>query len=130
MRSTLHPTGHALVAIGIVLGIATAHAEEGPRPVAVTVVAEYPGQLEGIDKVQLRRVVFQPGASVELTVDGIEFCNGTAGTWTVTNRSTGHTVMYGPGSRWAGAPLGTEVEIANHGTVPAEQWVVKLVPVQ
>ncbi len=90
-------------------------------------VAEWPVDNPGVEKVVLQRFEFAPGASMDDTIKAYEFCNGVQGEWTVTDHSTGVTTVYAPGSRWRMPPKGTKVTVANHGSVPAVQFVYMLV---
>ncbi len=90
-------------------------------------VAEWPVDNPGVEKVVLQRFEFAPGASMDDTIKNYEFCNGVQGEWTVTDHSTGVTTVYAPGSRWRMPPKGTKVTVANHGSVPAVQFVYMLV---
>ena len=89
-------------------------------------VAEWPVDIPGLEKVVLQRFEFAPGASMEVTIEAYEFCNGTQGEWTVTDHSTGVTTIYAPGSRWRMPPKGTKVTVANNGNVAAVQYVYML----
>ena len=99
------------------------HAQEG---ITATDVAEWPVDIAGVEKVVLQRFEFAPGASMDLTIEAYEFCNGVQGEWTVTDHSTGVTTVYAPGSRWRMPLKGTNVTVANNGNVPAVQYVYML----
>jgi uncharacterized cupin superfamily protein len=100
------------------------HAQEG---IDAKDVAEWPVDNPGVEKVVLQRFEFAPGASMDMTIEAYEFCNGVQGEWTVTDHTTGVTTIYGPGSRWRMPPKGTKVTVANNGSVPAVQFVYMLV---
>ncbi len=103
-------------------------AAELPEGIDVKVIADWPVDTPGVEKIQLRRVEFQPGASLEnfeVTYD--EFCNATQGEWVVTNLSDGTTALRTAGSRWRMPPKGTKVNIANPGNVAAVQFVYRLI---
>ena len=94
----------------------------------VTVVAEWPvDNNPGVEKMILRRVEFQPGASVDITMEDVDFCNATQGEWAVTDHSSGTTNLYLAGSRWRMPPKGTKVTVSNVGSTPAVQFVYRLV---
>ena len=93
----------------------------------IKVVAEWPVDNPGVEKVLLRRVEAQPGASIDLTLKDVDFCNATQGTWSVTNHATNTTTVFVAGSRWRMPPKGTKVTVSNPGNVPAVQWVYRLV---
>lgn len=95
--------------------------------VDVKVVAEWPVDNPGVEKVLLRRVEFAPGATLDVTMEHFDFCNATQGEWAVTNHSTGVTTLYVVGSRWRMPPKGTEVTVTNPGNEPAVQWVYRLI---
>ncbi|MFQ6016588.1 MAG: hypothetical protein ACE5KF_00175 [Kiloniellaceae bacterium] len=94
--------------------------------IEVKVVAEYPVNIPGIEKILLRKVNFQPGASVDLTVEHVEFCSATQGIWSVVDHTNGTTTIYTAGSRWA-PEKGAKVTVSNPGDEPAEQWVYRLI---
>jgi hypothetical protein len=92
------------------------------------VIAEWPVDTPGVEMVQLRRVEFQPGASLtDFEVKFFEFCNATQGEWAVKNLSTGATALRTAGSRWRMPPKGTKVNITDPGNVPAVQFVYRLI---
>ncbi|MEE8506699.1 MAG: hypothetical protein V3S40_10840 [Kiloniellales bacterium] len=93
----------------------------------VKVVAEWPVDIPGIEKMQLRRVVFQPGATIDLTITHVEFCNGTQGEWAVTIPAGGQTTLHTAGSRWRMPAKGTKITVTNPGDVPAVQFVYRLI---
>lgn len=103
-------------------------AAEPPEGVDVKVVAEWPVDTPGVEKVQLRRVEFQPGATLEnFEVKHYDFCNAMQGEWAVTNLSDGTTALRTAGSRWRMPPKGTKVNITNPGNIPAVQFVYRLI---
>ncbi len=91
------------------------------------VIAEWLVDNPGVEKVLLRRVEYQPGASKEVTVKYFDFCNVTQGTWAITNHADNTTTVYVAGSRWRMPPKGTKVTVANPGNVPAVQWVYRII---
>ncbi len=93
----------------------------------VKVVAEWPVDIPGIEKMQLRRVVFQPGATIDLTIEYVEFCNGTQGEWAVTIPTGGQTTLHTAGGRWRMPAKGTKITVTNPGNVPAVQFVYRLI---
>ncbi len=93
----------------------------------VKVVAEWPVDIPGIEKMQLRRVVFQPGATIDLTIEYVEFCNGTQGEWAVTIPAGGKTTLHTAGGRWRMPAKGTKITVTNPGNVPAVQFVYRLI---
>ncbi len=94
----------------------------------VKIIAEWPVDIPGVEKVLLRRVEFQPGASLtDFEMKFIDFCNATQGEWVIKNLSTGETALHTAGSRWRMPPKGTKVNITNTGNIPAVQFVYRLV---
>ena len=92
------------------------------------VVAEWPVEIPGIEKMQLLRVEFQPGATVtDREVKLVDFCNGTQGEWAVTIPVGGTTTLYAAGSRWRMPAKGTKITITNPGNVPAVQFIYRLI---
>ncbi len=91
------------------------------------VIAEWPVDNPGVEKVLLRRVEYQPGASKDVTVKYFDFCNVTQGTWAITNHADNTTTVYVAGSRFRMPPKGTKVTVTNPGNIPAVQWVYRLI---
>lgn len=102
-------------------------AAQAPEGVNVKVVAEWPVDNPGVEKVILRRVEFAPGATIDVTMEHFDFCNGVQGEWTVTNHGSGVTTIYHPGSRWRMPPKGTSLTVTNNGSEPAVQFVYRLI---
>ena len=100
----------------------------GGMAVDMKVVLEYSSDIPGVAKVQLARLVMQPGAALEnLTIEWEGYCTGTKGVFTVVNHTHGTTGNYAAGGRWNDV-LGEVVSLFNHGDVPAEQWIYMLIP--
>ncbi len=114
----------AFLAIALLILPGKSWAAEG---IDVKVVAEWPIDIPGIEKMQLRRVVFQPGATIDLTIEYVEFCNGTQGEWAVTIPVGGTTTLHTAGSRWRMPAKGTKITITNPGNVPAVQFIYRLI---
>ncbi len=115
----------AFLAIALLILPSKTWAAEG---IDVKVVAEWPVDIPGVEKMRLRRVEFQPGASLtDFEVKFFEFCNATQGDWAVKNLSTGATALRTAGSRWRMPSQGTKVNITNPGNVPAVQFVYRLI---
>ncbi len=87
----------AFLAIALLILLSKTWAAEG---IESKVVAEWPVDIPGIEMMQLRRVVFQPGATIDLTIKHVEFCNGTQGEWAVTIPTGGQTTLHTAGGRW------------------------------
>ncbi len=97
-----------------------------PEGVEAAVVAEYPVNIPGVEKVKLLKFTFQPGAVLkDFYLEATEFCTVTQGTFTVMNHEMGTTTVYAAGSRWSN-PKGVTVTVSNPGDVPAIQWVYVL----
>ena len=114
----------ALLAIAMLILPSKSWAAEG---IDVKVVAEWPVDNPGVEKVLLRRVEFQPGATIDVTMEHFDFCNATQGTWAVTNHANGTTTLHAAGSRWRMPPKGTKVTVTNPGNIPAVQFVDRLI---
>ena len=112
------------LAIALLILPSKSWAAEG---IDVKVVAEWPVDIPGIEKMQLRRVVFQPGATIDLTIEHVEFCNGTQGEWAVTIPAGGQTTLHTAGGRWRMPAKGTKITVTNPGNVPAVQFVYRLI---
>ena len=114
----------AFLAIALLILPSKTWAAEG---IESKVVAEWPVDIPGIEMMQLRRVVFQPGATIDLTIEYVEFCNGTQGEWAVTIPTGGQTTLHTAGGRWRMPAKGTKITVTNPGNVPAVQFVYRLI---
>ena len=115
----------ACLVLALLIVPGKAFAAEG---VDVKVIAEWPVDIPGVEKMQLRRVEFQPGATLsDFEVKFVDFCNATQGTWVLEDLSTGETNLRTAGSRWRMPPKGTKVNISNPGSEPAVQFVYRLI---
>ncbi len=115
----------ALLAIALLILPSKTWAAEG---IESKVVAEWPVEIPGIEKMQLRRVVFQPGVTLtDFEIKFVEFCNGTQGEWAVTIPVGGTTTLHTAGSRWRMPAKGTKITISNPGNIPAIQFVYRLI---
>ncbi len=115
----------AFLAMALLILPSKTWAAEG---IDVKVVAEWPVDIPGVEKVLLRRVEFQPGASLtDFEMKFVDFCNATQGEWAIKNLSTGETALHIAGSRWRMPPKGTKVNITNPGNIPAVQFIYRLV---
>ncbi len=114
----------AFLAIALLILPSKTWAAEG---IESKVVAEWPVDIPGIEMMQLRRVVFQPGATIDLTIKHVEFCNGTQGEWAVTIPAGGQTTLHTAGGRWRMPAKGTKITVTNPGDVPAVQFVYRLI---
>ena len=115
----------ALLAIALLILPSKTWAAEG---IESKVVAEWPVDIPGIEKMQLRRVVFQPGVTLtDFEIKFVEFCNGTQGEWAVTIPVGGTTTLHTAGGRWRMPAKGTKITISNPGNIPAIQFVYRLI---
>lgn len=125
IRTRVMPTA---LAAALVLALSAPGASRADGHIDVKVVADWPVDIPGVEKVQLRRVEFAPGAELRnFEVEYNEFCNATQGEWAVTDLSDGSTALRTAGSRWRMPPKGTKVDIVNPGSVPAVQFVYRLI---
>ena len=98
-----------------------------PKGVEVSVVAEHPVNVPGVEKVILLKFTFQPGAILEnFLLEATEFCNTTRGSFAVVNHDLGTTTVYATGSRWSQGK-GQTVTVSNTGNEVAVQWVYELI---
>ena len=117
----------AFLAIALLILPSKSWAAEPPAGIDVKVVAEWPVDIPGVEKLQLRRVEFQPGATIDLTISHVEFCNGTQGEWAVTIPAGGTTTLHTAGGRWRMPAKGTKITVSNPGNIPAIQFVYRLI---
>jgi hypothetical protein len=97
----------------------TGHAAGLPEGVSIDVLAEYPSQTPGLEKILFRKMTLKPGASWTLTVPAQSLCQGTKGELEVTDQTTGKTHMFKVGDRWDTSP-GHKVTLSNKGSVDHE----------
>ncbi len=115
----------AFLAIALLILPSKTWAAEG---IESKVVAEWPVDIPGIEKMQLRRVVFQPGVTLtDFEIKFVEFCNGTQGEWAVTIPAGGKTTLHTAGGRWRMPAKGTKITVSNPGNIPAIQFVYRLI---
>ena len=116
----------------LVLGVslllaAPANAQMQAEGVTVTVLAEYPTTVPGLEKIRLIKVDYEPGASIpESLIRSDEFCTISRGALSVMNRTTDTTNIYSVGGRWSlrkGMLSGTR----NVADGPTTMWVYQLV---
>ncbi len=79
----------------------TGHAAELPEGVTIDVLAEYPSETSGVEKILFRKITLKPGASWTLTVPAQSLCQGTKGELEVVDHTSGKTVVHKAGDRWA-----------------------------
>lgn len=73
--------------------------------VRVEVLAEHPADLPGIDKVQVRKLTLEPGASLaNFVIAERIYCISTKGEVAVTDHDRGTTATYGAGEHWSIGP--------------------------
>ena len=101
-----------------------------PEGVSVDVIAEYPVDIPGIEKVVLKKITLEPGAKLaNFPENDTTFCHATAGTITVVDHANGTTTIYTEGARWA-PQKGATYSISNPGDVTHVHWVYALVETQ
>ena len=102
LARVMERTSILLVAISILVTASDAYPAGLPDGVKVTVIAEYPSKMPGLEKVRLVRVVLQPGAKFDnALIDNDEYCRLEQGQLTRINHQTGSTDVYTVGSLWA-----------------------------
>ncbi len=93
-----------------------------PEGMTVDLIAEYPVQIPGLEKVQLKKMTMQPGTVLkEFTVPVSHYCTVTQGMFTVVDHTAGTTTVYVAGSRFA-PTKGHIVTVSNPGDELAVQW--------
>jgi hypothetical protein len=98
-----------------------------PEGVTIEVIAEYPSQTPGVEKILFRRIVMKPGASMSFTEPAQSLCQGTKGELEVVDHTSGETVVKKAGDRWDTSP-GHEITLTNRGTVDHEHLFYTMVP--
>ena len=116
-----------LVAIPILVTAGDAYPVELPDGITVTVIAEFPSKVPGLEKMRLVKVVFQPGAKFDnILVPNEEYCRLEQGQLTRTNHNTGITQVLTIGALWASLK-GTRHTVTNTGDVDTIMWVYQLI---
>ena len=127
LARVMERTSILLVAISILVTASDAYPAELPDGVAVTVIAEYPSKVPGLEKVRLVKVVLQPGAKFDnALIDNDEYCRLEQGQLTRINHQTGSTDVYTVGSLWA-PQKGERHTITNTGDVNTIMWAYQLI---
>ncbi len=98
-----------------------------PEGVTIEVIAEYPSETPGVEKILFRRIVMKPGASMSFTEPAQSLCQGIKGELEVVDHTSGKTFNYKAGDRWDTSP-GHEVTLTNRGTVDHEHLFYTMVP--
>ncbi len=122
--STLIAAASLAIAFLVVPG--TGHAAELPEGVTIDVIAEYPSKTPGVEKILFRKITLKPGASRSLTARAQSLCQSTKGELEVVDHTSGKTVIYKAGDRWATTP-GHKVTLSNKGTVDHEHLFYTMV---
>jgi len=97
-----------------------------PDGVTIDVLAEYPTEVSSLENILYRKITLKPGAVWSLTVPDQSVCQGTKGVLEVANQTTGKTVIFKAGDRWATTP-GDKVTLSNKGTEDHEHLFYTLV---
>jgi hypothetical protein len=97
-----------------------------PEGVTIEVIAEYPSETPGVEKILFRRIVLKPGVSWTLTVPAQSVCQGTKGELEVVDHTTGETFNFKAGDRWYTVP-GHEVTLTNRGSGDHEHLFYTLI---
>ena len=117
----------AFLAIALFLSTAQSWSQDLAEGVNVTVVATYPVDLPGIERVELKKWTLEPGAILkDLTIKDQFFCNVTQGVILIVDQKTGASTLYAAGSRWAPVK-GSTVTISNPGDVTHVHWVYAMI---
>ncbi len=118
--------GALMFAAALMLMATAATAGKLPEGMSVKVLAEFPSEIPGIEKVVLKEMRLEPGAKRENYVVGATvLCTVIQGE--LTGVWGGKTVFYGPGSRFT-VPKGTKIQgIYNNGRELHVQRIWKLV---
>jgi quercetin dioxygenase-like cupin family protein len=115
-----------MFAVAMMLMTTSAPAQGLPKGVSLKVMAEFPSEIPGIEKIQLLEFRLEPGAKLENFVhQETDFCTAKQGLLTVV--AGGTTVVRGPGSRWV-CPLGIKLSLYNNGSEPHVHHIWALIP--
>lgn len=114
--------------LGVLLLLATqANAQMVAEGVTVTVVAEYPTTVPGLEYIRLIKVYYEPGASIpESLIRSDEFCTISQGALSVANKTTDTTSVYSVGGRWS-LKKGMRSQTTNVAEGPTTMWVYQLI---
>ncbi len=104
----------------------TSHAAGLPKGVTIELIAEYASNTPGVEKILFRKITIKPGASWSLTVPDQSLCQGTKGTLSVTNHTSGKSAVKKTGDRWVTTP-GHKVTLSNKGSVDHEHLFYTMV---
>ncbi|NRB18616.1 MAG: hypothetical protein HRU33_13875 [Rhodobacteraceae bacterium] len=104
----------------------TGQAQDVAAGVAIEVMAEYPSNTAGVEKILFRKITLKPGASWSTTVPAQSVCQGTMGELLVVNHTTGAEVTFKAGDRWSTIP-GHQVTLSNPGSIDHEHLFYTLI---
>ena len=116
----------AFLAAVLLIAPSKGRAAELPEGVTYQTVAEYSVDVSGLEKVVLRKIILEPGATWEVTVNDQVFCNVTQGSILVVDHEAGSSTLYTTGSRWA-PTKGNTVTISNPGDETHVHWIYALI---
>ena len=109
--------------------MATGSSAKLPEGVRIQLVAEYSSDIPGVQKVQLRKVTLEPGATLgNFTVADPLFCNATAGTISVFDHAKGTTAVYRSGDHWSFAR--GQFTLSNPGDVDHVHYLYAMIQSQ
>ena len=95
--------------------------------VNVTVIAEYPTTVPGLQGIRLIRVDYEPGAGIPPSlIRSDEFCTITQGALSVVDEGKGTTNVYSVGGRWS-LQKGTTGSSTNIADGRTSMWVYQLI---
>ena len=116
----------AFLAAVLLIAPSKGWAEELPEGVTYQTVAEYSVDVSGLEKVMMNKLILEPGAMWEFTVNNQVFCNVTQGSILVVDHEAGSSTLYTTGSRWA-PTKGNTVTISNPGDETHVHWIYALI---
>ena len=116
----------AFLAAVLLIAPSKGWAAELPEGVTYQTVAEYSVDVSGLEKVMMNKLILEPGAMWEFTVNNQVFCNVTQGSILVVDHEAGSSTLYTTGSRWA-PTKGNTVTISNPGDETHVHWIYALI---
>ena len=116
-----------LAPLALLLVAVPASAQMDGEGIQVTVIAEYPTTVPGLEKIRLIKVDYEPGGHINNSeIHSDEFCTISQGALSVINSTLDTTNVYSVGGRWS-LRKGMMAATVNVADGPTTMWVYQLI---
>ena len=101
-QPALFALARLLIIVPLLAVASQGYSMELPEGMEVTVIAEYPSDVPGLEKVRLLKIVLHPGTGwTKIKQEREEYCTLTKGTISTTDFTLNTTNVYSTGSWWS-----------------------------